>query len=156
MSDVSVQFNDVPLGVIEKEPQSGPAFPKFLPLSDFIMEIDTKVPPWAQVTACPNLGRWPKMPGAPVERFSLSLASGRREEQKLSQSSRFRDLEALSSVVLTLESVQAVTTKAIWKVKSEPCVNLLLGKWKPPYLPTDNGEFIFPFWDPYWYVRSLR
>ena len=45
MSDVSVQFNDVLLRVIEKEPQSGPAFPKFLPLSDFMMEIGTKIPP---------------------------------------------------------------------------------------------------------------
>lgn len=45
MSDVSVQSNDILLRVIEKEPQSGPAFPKSLPLYDFMMEIDTKILP---------------------------------------------------------------------------------------------------------------
>ena len=87
MSDVSVQSNDVLLRVIEKEPQSGPAFPKSLPLYDFMMEINTKILPWAQVTALE-----PRQVAEDAGGFgavSLSLASDRWEERNLSQSSRF-------------------------------------------------------------------
>lgn len=40
-------FEDVLLGVIEKEPQSCPAFPKRLPPPKFMIETETKMPPQA-------------------------------------------------------------------------------------------------------------
>lgn len=40
-------FEDVLLGVIEEEPQSCPAFPKLLPLPEFMIETETKMPPQA-------------------------------------------------------------------------------------------------------------
>lgn len=134
-------FEDTLLGVIEKEPQSCPAFQNSSLFSTWWQRW--KIPP----QLCSN-GRW-------TVRFTHSMAKEAKESVLLKTSPRlqatWRDKSSFNSTnfntwryLLTLDSVQTIITKAVWKIKSEPCINLLLRKWKPYCLLTNNWELIFP------------
>lgn len=133
-------------------------FSKIFPCSHLTTEMEN---PTSQLTQSSN-GSWTVWFALPMTEDAkesvlsrpsprLQATWGNKRSSNLTNSETSRRY-----VFLTLESVQAIITKVIWKVKSEWCVNLFLRKWKPHYLPIGNWEFVSPFWDIYWYIDSLK
>lgn len=120
---------------------------KFLsfPNSSLILHLVTKMEN-TNSQLCSN-GHW-------TVGFTHSMAKEAKESELPKISPRlqvtWRDKSSFNSTnsntwryLLILDSVQIIT-KAIWKVKSELCINILLRKWKPYCLLTNNWELIFP------------
>lgn len=115
------------------------SFPEFFPILTWWQRW--KVLPLSYCKAVTSWTVWAarSMTEDAQEAVLSKPTSGHGEEQKVFQLNKSSPRPC---VFLTLESVQAVITKAIWKVSSEWCVHLLLRKWKPHYLPTDGWEFV--------------